>query len=527
MAREYDSLGCCSPALWSECAKLAKGSSRACTFVREVLPILLHYKYAQLRYTPNRYSEQAIEAAWDELHRRYAPEALRICRKMQGFYIKLGQMAAGGGTGIVPQVYLDELSILLEDCQCLDFTAVRKIVESALGPLISNFRYFSKEAIHGASIGQVHEATLHDGQEVVVKVQYPSAEHNFMVDITCFTLAAKFLAPEHLDLFVEIRKNFVNEFNYKQEASLQMQAREVLKECPNTAAPYVVDSLCTKHVLVMERFAGKSLAAWAREAVEQYALLTGKAKLELHRMSPADLEKLEQQQLIPPQLYNASISAYNWSFGWFAEPLEYLPEALGSIDTNSFADTLLSAQGHMIFSAGFLNSDPHPGNLMLLEDGRLGLIDWGQVKRYTLEERCKLARLCIAVADGDEVQAASFMRAMGMRTTYDFDWTYARLAQYYLCSWTSAFIQELGGVLQFEETLNKVDKVVKSVGIYHMVFRNQIFTRQSLALLGFPRVNSARSLRSAAVACLREGGGMPKTRKTKVAVPERLAKFTN
>jgi len=278
----------------------------------------------------------------------------------------------------------------------------------------------------------------------------------------------------------------------------------------------------------MEKFAGISLAAWARDLLKLVAELQGKtsaeAFVEMRRNGPAALSELKKSQC-QGWLCSFGVAAYNSTLGFFTGPLQFLPESL-RINADCFAKTLLDSQGFMIFQAGFFNSDPHPGNLMLLEDGRLGLIDWGQVKRLSAEERCKLARLFVAIADGDEIQAAHFMRALGMRTTRDLDWTYVRLAQYYLCSWTDAFIEELEGVLQFEENLNKVDRVVKSVGVYHMAFRNQIFQRQSLALLGLLRINSAKSLRPAAVACLKDlKQPVPHTRQTAVTVPGELQRL--
>jgi len=76
--------------------------------------------------------------------------------------------------------------------------------------------------------------------------------------------------------------------------------------------------------------------------------------------------------------------------------------------------------------------------------------------------------------------------------------------------------------VQFEDNINKVDKILEGVGDLMMCMRNQIFTRQALVMLGFPRVNSSVALRADAVACLqRQGRQVPQTVKRRAPVPER------
>jgi len=496
---------------------VAQGICRAVVFIREVLPILLHYKKVQRK--TRKASEDRTSAAYDELHVRYAPRALAICKKMQGFYVKLGQMAAGGGCGIMPQVYLDVLGVLLEDAPSLTAPEVRHILEQELGPMHRHFSSFDEDPLHGASIGQVHRATLQSGQEVVVKVQYPHAERNFHVDISCFLLAARVLAPEHVGLLEEIQKHFVNEFDYRSESRLQAEAVKHVQGLAQVVVPSPMQHLCTKHILVMERLTGMSLGVWGTQVLTAM----GVEPAMLSKLTAKDIEELQPSYWT--LLFN---DVLQWMFGscWASAPSPSLQPL--RIDTGHIATVLMQAQAHMIFEAGFFNGDPHPGNLMVLDDGRLGLIDWGQVKRLGVIERCRLARLVLAVAARDERSTATFMRDLGMRTTNDWDWTYAKLAQYYLCSWSEEFVQELGGVLQFEGSLRKVDPVLHSVGEYHMVFRNQIFTRQALAMLGLPRASSATFLEQPAMKCLHEHGEpIPKISFSTVAVPAEVHKLAS
>ena len=82
----------------------------------------------------------------------------------------------------------------------------------------------------------------------------------------------------------------------------------------------------------------------------------------------------------------------------------------------------MNALGYQLLHDGFFNGDPHPGNIMLLEDGRVGLIDWGQVKRIGKEERLRIARLVIALADRDQLLTAQLWRDCGFVTKHMDEW---------------------------------------------------------------------------------------------------------
>lgn len=548
------------------------GWRRILAFINKVVPIVLHYKFVQLKMRGTDTAKR--EAAFLPLHARYAPKALAICQQMQGFYIKLGQMCAAAGCGVVPETYAHAFQVLLEDCPSVPFEVIQDIVERGVGSLVDIFESFDELPLHTASIGQVHGASLHGGLDVVVKVQLPDAEQNFRIDMECFLEAARLLFPEHVHELEELRRSFATEFDYTKEAQLQREAAMHLKEFSGVVVPLPIDQfhpkgnlagkvcgpersgLCTRKVLVMERLHGKSLARWGIQMADIMATEQGCSREEvlsaLRHMTPEELEGQRAGALAlwmyAASAYKSAALAYRLSaplrasfdtfyysntlasslVDWVAEfmPAQFTLAALPPTDLFAMPETLFQVQGYMIFEVGFVNTDPHPGNLMLLEDGRLGLIDWGQVKRFSPDQRCRLARAVIAVADGDEVQAATCMRSMGMRTTRDLDWTYSRQAYFYFSSWADDHVRELGGPLRVEESLNKVDKILDGVGEFMMAIRNQFFTRQALAMLGFPKISSATFLRPAAVRCL-EGLGkpVPRSQRREVACPPNLQRL--
>ena len=85
-------------------------------------------------------------------------------------------------------------------------------------------------------------------------------------------------------------------------------------------------------------------------------------------------------------------------------------------------DTLFRVHAHQLFDDGFFQGDPHPGNILLLDDGRVGLIDWGQVKELGVAERLQFARLVVALADRDRPLVAELWAACGFATEKNHPW---------------------------------------------------------------------------------------------------------
>lgn len=103
--------------------------------------------------------------------------------------------------------------------------------------------------------------------------------------------------------------------------------------------------------------------------------------------------------------------------------------------TQKCIDLLIDVQGHQIFSLGTFNGDPHPGNIMQLNDGTLGLIDYGQTKTIAESERLAVARVVSAIGNGAGVEAvADAMRNLGFQTKNDKDETLSQYASLFFDS---------------------------------------------------------------------------------------------
>mmetsp|Transcript_82295 Transcript_82295/g.180972 ORF Transcript_82295/g.180972 Transcript_82295/m.180972 type:complete len:675 (-) Transcript_82295:205-2229(-) len=588
------------------------GWARVLAYWKKVMPPATHYKFVEI--TTKYKSEEERAKAYAKLHKQYAHYSAEVCQELEGFYIKIGQMVAGAGTGVMPEEYIRELSVLLEDCKPIPIDIVKQTIAKELGPYEEIFEHFEEEPLNCASIGQVHAARLHGGMEVVVKVQRPDAERQFRVDLGCFIQTGKWLFPEHLDELHEIDVAFASEFDYRVEATQQREAAGYLAKIKNIVVPLPIDGqheegrviveqlrktsstgksrtlehgLCTKRILVMERLYGKSLAKWGDEVFATLAKEKGisreQALLNLQDMKPEDYEAQAINETAL-WMYSATSeatetvagvarSAYEITapirdtlgfgvhsvtasvFDWIVSPFtgsddweeeakmatsqptlpapKKEPQTIMDLATPALCRHLLrlpeaifEAQGHLLFNCGFIHTDPHPGNIMFLDDGRLGMIDWGQVKRLNERQRVLLARAVIAVADEDEVLAAQCMRDMGMKTKQDLDWTYSRQAWHFLASWLDPRIVEMGGPCQVDELLGKVDKVVHGIGELWMPMRGQFFTRQGLAMLGYPKINSSKMLKGAAVDFLKSRKEpIPNTKQSTVPTPAKVRPY--
>ena len=144
------------------------GIKRTMQFSAAVTPMTLAYGYNAA--TPLR-SDEEKDRQREILHKRYAPEMLRIILDMRGYYIKATQMMVGAG--MLPDAYEEHLKVLLDEVPARPLEVVKGILEAELGcPTEEVFESFSDTPIGAASIGQVHLAKIKgSGTPVVVKIQ--------------------------------------------------------------------------------------------------------------------------------------------------------------------------------------------------------------------------------------------------------------------------------------------------------------------------------------------------------------------
>ncbi|RHY31914.1 hypothetical protein DYB32_003044 [Aphanomyces invadans] len=423
-----------------------EGFSRSAYFYAKVLPAYVDYRMTQI-YVEDilKLPDAEQDVYYERLHNRYSDEIFDVILNLKGFYIKIAQLSSTRDD-FVPKQYLDRAKQLQSDAPCKTIDEVKAIIENAYGKRMDEvFASFDPTPLGAASIGQVHKAVLLDGTTVVVKVQYPDAEKNFRNDIGTIKSFCALAQPAHLPMMNEIEKQFMNEFDYTREAAHLAEVRANIQASPYNASfvvPMPYPELCTKDVLVMEYLKGKSLldginqhfeiiAKERNTTVEALREAQDKEDAErdalglARRTGPSEEDLRRYQKLL--QVRNAWTSAkhklYDYSIGLVyprtADAADHKPEGT-LLNLAEILRLVVEVHGHEILVNGCFNGDPHPGNIMLLDDGRIGLIDYGQVKKISKEQRHQLARCFVALAEGTKEDVVASALDMGLRTKHNY-----------------------------------------------------------------------------------------------------------
>ncbi|HVV76474.1 MAG TPA: AarF/UbiB family protein [Mycobacteriales bacterium] len=279
-------------------------------------------------------------------------------------FIKLGQLLSTRAD-LLPAPYIDALSRLQDRLEPFSFEEVRTTVEDELCVRLSRgFEDFDETPIAAASIGQVHAAVLRGGNEVVVKVQRPGIRRQVFDDLEVLedlaeTVEAHSQAGRLMGitgLIAQFRKSLLDELDYRKEAANLRRLRTIVDERPELVVPMPYDDFTTGRVLTMDRIRGRKVT-------------------------------------------------------------EISPLARLDLDGESLARALFDAYLEQILVEGFFHADPHPGNVLLTPNHRLGLIDLGMVARVAPEMRDRLLRLLLALGEGRGEEVARVASEMCEPTT--------------------------------------------------------------------------------------------------------------
>ena len=293
--------------------------------------------------------EQAAEEAMSRRQLETAKQIVAVLGTMKGAAMKLGQVMSFLDVGLVPEEHREEfqreLAKLRDAAPTVSFKQMRRVVEEDLEDAIEEvFESFQEEPIAAASIGQVYRATLaDDGREVAVKVQYPGVAAAVRADMQNLDMIMRLLKRMTPGLDVnaiteEIRERIVEELDYELEAQNQRSLARIYAGHPFIFVPRVVSSLSRERVLVSEF---------------------------VHGVGFEELKERSQEER----------------------------DRFGEIVFRFFMGSLSRHRQ--------VSGDPHPGNFLLLGDGRMAFLDFGLFKRMEpapVELEIAAQR---AVAEGD------------------------------------------------------------------------------------------------------------------------------
>ena len=277
------------------------------------------------------------ERSDEKLENRHLETALKIAStlgEMKGAAMKLGQLASFVDTEFLPEeyreLYQEQLASLRNDAPAMPWENVVKVLEDEYAPerVDELFDHVEPEAFAAASIGQVHRATLHDGREVAVKIQYPDVADALEADLRnagTIVRLAKALAPglDPKSIAEELKERVMEELDYELEAQNQRSFARAYLDHPFIYVPPVITRLSRRKVLVSEFVEGRQFA---------------------------DVKEL------------------------------------GDEERSRFGEIVFRFHFGSIYHLQHFNADAHPGNYLLMDDGRVAFLDFGMTKRLDPEQ---------------------------------------------------------------------------------------------------------------------------------------------
>ncbi len=278
-------------------------------------------------------------------------------------FVKLGQILSTR-PDLLPIDYQLELAKLHDAAPPIDSEVVRQLIREELGCDPEEvFETFDPVPLAAASIGQAHAATLNDGTEAVVKVRRPGVVEQVEEDLEILQNLAvqadrRWQAVAAYDLVAlvdEFATTLRGELDYLREGRNAERFAENFADDPAVRIPRVFWETTTSRILTLERLRGVKVS-------DRAALITG------------------------------------------------------GVDPRSLAERATQVTARMIFEHGFFHADPHPGNLFIEADGRIGLVDFGMVGELDDEMRDRLGVLLLAIARTDADRTTKALLNLGVAT---------------------------------------------------------------------------------------------------------------
>jgi predicted unusual protein kinase regulating ubiquinone biosynthesis (AarF/ABC1/UbiB family) len=292
----------------------------------------------------------------DQRHLEAAAKMVETLGQMKGAAMKIGQFASFIDTEFIPEeyreLYQEQLSRLRSDAPPMPWEDVERVLDEEYEgqPIEELFESFEREAFAAASIGQVHRARLLDGRQVAVKVQYPGVAEALESDLGnagMLVRLAKMMAPgiDTKSVIRELRERVLEELDYELEAQNQRSFARGYRDHPFIYVPDVITRLSRRRVLVTEFVEGIGFD---------------------------EIKQLDQEE------------------------------------RSRFGEIVFRGSFGSVYHLQHFNADPHPGNYLLMDDGRVAFLDFGMTKKLDAEQ-IQLEQRAIDAAirdDTDDLKAA-------------------------------------------------------------------------------------------------------------------------
>lgn len=336
--------------------------------VREIISILMKYGFDEV-VSNTALGKLVPYSTMINPPDAQSPSDERIRRAIEELgptFIKFAQILSNR-PDLIPSGLLEEFKKLQSDVPPFKFEQVKKIIETSTGkPINRTFRYLAQKPVGAASIGQVHKGKLLSGEMVAVKVQRPNIRKTIETDISILKyivrLSEKYIQRQGLlnpmEVIEVFEKVILKELNYEKEARNLALFKKYYEKNDRFYVPKVYPKFSNEKILVQEFIYGCKIT---------------------------DIETLK-----------------SWG-----------------IDRKKLAETGLDIYLSQIFEHGFFHADPHPGNIIIQNDGTICLIDFGMVGKLIKADKFHLAGIFIGMAQQDARKMTVSLQQLALDSDID------------------------------------------------------------------------------------------------------------
>lgn len=302
-------------------------------------------------------------------------------------FIKLGQVLSTRAD-LLPPAYIEQLELLQDKVPALPYEQIEKQLQQQIGDPAQIFAEFDRQPLAAASLGQVHRARLLSGEKVIVKVQRPDIENKVEDDLQIIANLARLVERKSADarrlglvaMIEDYAKMFLRELDYAREARNTERIYQDFIDDERVTIPRVFWEYTTGKILTEEYIEGVKLN---------------------------DIAEIKRR-------------------GWDVRKISRL-------GTESFLT--------QIIMHGFFQADPHPGNILIIDENKIAFIDFGETGTLSNQRLVSIGELLIGISQQDMDKAMATLQDMGL------------------------FAEMAGSLDDFQEDFEDLVKSVTSVGL--------------------------------------------------------------